>query len=158
MSYSGHGSSNYLAPRLWLLHRHNRYPPNSYHLLGFYFDGHYFFDKAMPMGLSISCQIFETFSIALQWTAQKQLLIGDMLNILGDFLFILILTFSRRLMDLTKGISSPHHHIRYKADRRPDLLTASLFESYKGRAMLLDDDCENSDIINLFSDAFHIDF
>ena len=234
--------------------------PDSYHLLGFYFKGHYFFDTAMPMGLSISCQVFETFSTALQWIAQTHFSIGDMLHILDDFLFISLthdlskqslatfqslcdhlgvplakektegpsqcLTFAgieldtnclearlpmekirkyhslasahsckkkttlrelqsvigslnhccyiiqggraflRCLIDLTRGISSPHHHIRYNADTRADLLTwASFLESYNGRAMLsfslamlLDDDWDSSDIIKIYSDASHIGF
>ncbi|KAJ1095838.1 hypothetical protein NDU88_000988 [Pleurodeles waltl] len=38
--------------------------PEDYHLLGFQFNGDYFFDKCMPMGCSVSCSYFEQFGSA----------------------------------------------------------------------------------------------
>ena len=45
--------------------------PSDYHLLGFAFAGHYYYDKCLPMGSSISCKVFEQFSCALQWVLQS---------------------------------------------------------------------------------------
>ena len=62
--------------------------PSNYHLLGFHWNGMYYFDKTLAMGLSASCQIFERFSSALQWIAQTWFNIPNMLHILDDFLII----------------------------------------------------------------------
>lgn len=62
--------------------------PDDYHLLGFSWQGQYYFDKCLPMGASSSCQIFEKFSVALQWILQSKYGAGDMSHILDDFFFI----------------------------------------------------------------------
>lgn len=62
--------------------------PDSYHLLGFQWNHHYYYDKTLAMGLSASCQVFEKFSCAIQWVAQSHLSISHMLHILDDFLII----------------------------------------------------------------------
>ena len=36
--------------------------PSDYELLGFKFQSQFFYDKCLPMGCSISCKLFETFS------------------------------------------------------------------------------------------------
>lgn len=43
--------------------------PDDHELLGIQFNGDFYYDKCLPMGCSISCSIFETFSTALQWIA-----------------------------------------------------------------------------------------
>ncbi|KAJ1115718.1 hypothetical protein NDU88_003940 [Pleurodeles waltl] len=62
--------------------------PESYHLLGFNFEGKTYFDKALPMGCSISCAYFEKFSTLLEWALHKQHPRGGKLHYLDDFLFI----------------------------------------------------------------------
>ena len=62
--------------------------PRDHWLLGFYWDGNYYYDKMLPMGLSTSCQVFEKFSTAIQWAAQNHLNIKHMVHILDDFLII----------------------------------------------------------------------
>ncbi|XP_062586589.1 uncharacterized protein LOC134248181 isoform X1 [Saccostrea cucullata] len=57
-------------------------------LLGIQFQNKFYFDKCLPMGCSISCSIFETFSTALQWIACNKFGVPNMLHILDDFLFI----------------------------------------------------------------------
>lgn len=47
--------------------------PFDYHLLGFSWQGQFYFDKCLPMGASSSCQIFEKFSVALQWIMQSKI-------------------------------------------------------------------------------------
>ena len=60
---------------------------DDHRLLGFTWMGQYYFDKHLPMGCSVSCQIFESLSTALQWILQKKLLVKDMSHILDDFIF-----------------------------------------------------------------------
>lgn len=40
--------------------------PEDYELLGFYWEGKYYFDKCMPMGCRTSCKIFEEFSTVIE--------------------------------------------------------------------------------------------
>jgi hypothetical protein len=62
--------------------------PEDFELLGFKFQGKFYFDKCLPMGCSISCSVFETFSTALQWIACTKFGVKNMLHILDDFLFL----------------------------------------------------------------------
>jgi hypothetical protein len=41
--------------------------PEDHELLGFPLGDQYYFDKTLPMGLSFSCKLFETFSTAVHW-------------------------------------------------------------------------------------------
>ena len=45
--------------------------PDDFNLLGFTFDGSFYYDKCMPMGCSISCVTFERFSTFLEYCACK---------------------------------------------------------------------------------------
>lgn len=62
--------------------------PADHELLGIQFRGSFYYDRCLPMGCSISCSIFETFSTALQWIACKRFGVQNMLHILDDFLFL----------------------------------------------------------------------
>ena len=62
--------------------------PQSYHLLGFSWEGQYYYDKCLPFGLASSCQIFERFSTALQWILQHKLGVKYVTHLLDDFLFM----------------------------------------------------------------------
>ncbi|OCT94608.1 hypothetical protein XELAEV_18012290mg [Xenopus laevis] len=44
--------------------------PDCYFLLGFHFDGSYYYDRCLPMGCAISCNYFELFSNFLEWTVK----------------------------------------------------------------------------------------
>ena len=41
--------------------------PEDFELLGFKFEGKYYFDKALPMGAGISCSHFEEFATFLEY-------------------------------------------------------------------------------------------
>ncbi|XP_062590566.1 uncharacterized protein LOC134252145 isoform X1 [Saccostrea cucullata] len=62
--------------------------PNDYELLGFMWEGKYYYDKCLPMGCRTSCKIFEEFSSAIEWIAKNKLGISAVVHILDDFLFI----------------------------------------------------------------------
>jgi hypothetical protein len=59
--------------------------PSDFDHLGFRFEGKYYFDKCPPMGASISCSIFETFSTALHWFTELQCHSKNILHYLEDF-------------------------------------------------------------------------
>lgn len=61
--------------------------PEDYELLGFYWEGKYYFDKCLSMGCRTSCKIFEEFSTAIEWITQNKLGITHVVHILDDFLF-----------------------------------------------------------------------
>ena len=59
---------------------------HSFYLLGFFWDGKYYFYTTLPMGLSISCQVFERLSTAIQWILVTKLGIKNVSHILDDFM------------------------------------------------------------------------
>ncbi len=61
--------------------------PKDSNLLGMQWEGNYYFDRCLPMGLAISCSLFEKFSTALEWIARNVLLASAVIHVLDDFLF-----------------------------------------------------------------------
>ena len=62
--------------------------PSQYHLLGFKWQGFYYYDCCLPMGCASSCKIFERFSDALQWILKNTYHIDQVVKVLDDFLFV----------------------------------------------------------------------
>lgn len=62
--------------------------PNDFWLLGFKFQGNYYIDKAMPMGCSIVCSAFETFSTFLDWALRFRTNSSGVTHYLDDFLLM----------------------------------------------------------------------
>ena len=62
--------------------------PADYPLLGIRWNNMYYYDRALAMGLSSSCAIFESFSTALEWVSLNLFDASALLHILDDFLFI----------------------------------------------------------------------
>ena len=61
--------------------------PKDFCLLGFKFEGKYYFDKALPFGCSISCALFETFSSILEWIIKQKCNQAELEHYLDDFIF-----------------------------------------------------------------------
>lgn len=62
--------------------------------------------------------------------------------------------FLRRLIDLTKGISRPHHYIRLTKESRLDLLAwYMLIDCFNGKALMLDHVWMSSVKFHLYTDA-----
>lgn len=51
-------------------------------------NGHYYYDKTLPFGLSYACNLFEKFSTALQWILKSKFSVSYCVHILDDFLFL----------------------------------------------------------------------
>ena len=47
-----------------------------------------YYDKCLPMGESSSCQIFESFSCALQWVMETKYHAAGMPHFIDDFIFV----------------------------------------------------------------------
>ena len=62
--------------------------PQDRPLLGFHWEGKFYMDAVLPMGCSSSCQIFETFSTALEWIAKTKLGAAGVVHMIDDFLFM----------------------------------------------------------------------
>ena len=63
--------------------------PAQYPLFGIVWQGKYFYDKTLPMGCSISCNLFEKFSSALKWVMEQHVQQDVKIHkLLDDFLFI----------------------------------------------------------------------
>ena len=61
---------------------------NDHKLLGFSWEGSYYYDKCLPMGASSSCQIFESLSTSIQWVMYKKFQASGMSHMLDDIFFI----------------------------------------------------------------------
>ncbi len=61
--------------------------PSDHHLLGFTWEGLFYYDKCLPMGCRLSCSLFEALSNALQWILMDKLSVPHMSHILDDFIF-----------------------------------------------------------------------
>ena len=70
------------AFRIMPIHR------SDYHLLGFSWEGEYYYDKAVPFGASSSCRLFEATSKALEWIAITKPCCMAVVHLLDDFLFL----------------------------------------------------------------------
>ncbi|XP_062828282.1 uncharacterized protein LOC134296685 isoform X1 [Anolis carolinensis] len=62
--------------------------PLDFELLGFQFNGLYYMDRALPMGCSVSCAAFESFSTFLEWALKSKSGLSGVVHYLDDFLFI----------------------------------------------------------------------
>ena len=62
--------------------------PGDFELLGFCFNGNYYFDKCLPFGCAISCRIFEMFATFLEWLVRDQSGLQTVHHYLDDFIFI----------------------------------------------------------------------
>ncbi|XP_061466237.1 uncharacterized protein LOC133377049 [Rhineura floridana] len=61
--------------------------PQDFELLGLAFDGEYYVDRALPMGCSISCSVFERFSSFLEWAVKRRAGLQSVVHYLDDYLF-----------------------------------------------------------------------
>ena len=217
-------------------------------LLGMEWQGKFYYETCLPMGCSSSCNIFETFSTALEWIAKNKLHASAVIHILDDFLFlgpsedkcridlknflnlchqigvpiadektmgpatalqfagialdtvsmearlpddkldkcreqlssfcsrksvtlkvlqslIGLLNFAcsvvvpgsaflRRLIDLTKGIRKPTHHVRLTKESKHDLhMWLEFLSAYNGKSFFLSSRWVTSKTLNLFTDA-----
>ena len=62
--------------------------PSEYELLGFHFQGKFYHDKCLPMGCSVSCSLFETFSTFLEFQVKEVSQSVGITHYLEDFLFV----------------------------------------------------------------------
>ena len=62
--------------------------PVDYELLGMKINNLFYYDKALPMGCSISCKLFEEFSTALHWIVANEFKAAGIVHVLDDFLFV----------------------------------------------------------------------
>ncbi len=84
--------------------------PQDYDLLGIFWQGKFYYDRAMPMGCASSCLTFDIFSTALQWVAQTRFNIVHLIHILDDFLMAAVSydqCFLRNFLSLCEYIGVP---------------------------------------------------
>ena len=61
--------------------------PELYPKLGIHFDNKYYYDMTLPQGCASSCQIFETFSTAIQWIFEQKEPSALCTHYVDDFVF-----------------------------------------------------------------------
>jgi hypothetical protein len=86
--------------------------PACYWMLGFQFEGKFYFDKTMVMGASSSCADFERLSCALQWIMTTKLGVTSMSHILDDFMFFasseaVCLSYQKKFALLCRDLNLP---------------------------------------------------
>lgn len=62
--------------------------PSGFNSLGFQFNNQFFFDKCLPMGFTLSCYFFESFSTFLNWVIDMDIGPAVSMHYLDDFLFV----------------------------------------------------------------------
>ncbi|CAC5417893.1 unnamed protein product [Mytilus coruscus] len=62
--------------------------PADFDLLGIKFNDHFYIDKSLPFGCSISCNLFEKFATFLQWLVEQRSRLHSVDHYLDDFIFI----------------------------------------------------------------------
>ena len=62
--------------------------PHDVPMLGFYWDGSFYFDRTLAMGCRTSAKIFEMFSTSLEWILHSQFHLPAVHHVLDDFLVI----------------------------------------------------------------------
>ncbi|XP_069592246.1 uncharacterized protein [Ranitomeya imitator] len=62
--------------------------PESIPLLGCFWNGEFYLDRCLPMGCSISCSLFETFSTFLEWVVRDVSDVASVIHYLDDFMFV----------------------------------------------------------------------
>ena len=72
-----------LKDAFWILPIH----PSDYRLLGFSWQDKIYYDRALPMGCSVSCRVFEELSKSIEWILINKFQVSTMSHILDDFIF-----------------------------------------------------------------------
>ncbi|CAC5399582.1 unnamed protein product [Mytilus coruscus] len=62
--------------------------PADFDLLGIEFNDHFYIDKSLPFGCSISCKLFEKFATFLQWLVEERSRLHLVDHYLDEFIFI----------------------------------------------------------------------
>ena len=74
-------------------------------------------------------------------------------------LFLLVVLFLRRLINLTKGLQKPHHKKRLNKDARADLEAWSIFiEHFNGKGLIAKRNLVSSYSLHMYTDASNIGF
>lgn len=67
--------------------------------------------------------------------------------------------FLRRLIDLTKGLSKPNHHVRLNREAKLDLhMWSNFIEHFNGVSMFLSEKWESSNHLSMFTDASNLGY
>ena len=62
--------------------------PQDWHLLGFEWQGSYYYERVLPFGLKSSCRLWELFACALHWLIANWLRVPGVVHYVDDFLLI----------------------------------------------------------------------
>lgn len=57
-------------------------------LLGFKWQGKYYYERVLPFGLTSSCRLWELYASALHWILRKEVDMDGMVHYVDDFLFL----------------------------------------------------------------------
>jgi hypothetical protein len=90
--------------------------PEDWHLLGFEFEGVYYYERVLPFGLRSSCKLWELFAHALHWLCEVHLKVKApffTVHYVDDFLFVVSAVDNGRSAQslLEQALSLYHQHV-----------------------------------------------
>ena len=98
-------------------------------------------------------------NLLTDFLSRRSVCLKELQSLIGLFNFTCLVVvpgraFLRRLIDLTKGITKPHYHIRNSKRRKTrSHYVASILTEFNGKSFFLNDIWETSQTIQLFTDA-----
>lgn len=104
-------------------------------------------------------KVKKCFSLIDSFLERKSVTLREMQSLIGtlNFACTVILpgrAFLRRLIDVTKGIKKPHHHIRINNETKKDLyMWCEFLRDYNCKSFFLSDNWFNSESLALYTDS-----
>ncbi|KAK3101834.1 hypothetical protein FSP39_006695 [Pinctada imbricata] len=97
--------------------------------------------------------------LLLTFSVRKKVTLRDLQSLIGVLNFACSVVvpgraFLRRLIDLTIGVTIPHHFIRLTCEARADMsMWLHFLENFNGKSVLFPESWESSDVIRFYTDA-----
>ena len=97
--------------------------------------------------------------LAVEHARKKKTTLRELQSLIGSLNHCCVIipagrAFLRRLIDLSKGITQPHFHIRYNTDVRADLkIWANFLEHFNGRSMFIADNWDGPTVLRVYTDS-----
>ena len=104
-------------------------------------------------------KLFKARALLLEFTHKQKVTLKELQSLIGVLNFACSVVvpgraFLRRLIDLTRGCSKPHHHIRLTRQAKLDLgVWLDFLTHFNGRSFFLDEHFLTGDYLRLYTDA-----
>ena len=109
-------------------------------------------------------KVLKYHELAVEHARKKKATLKELQSLIGFLNHCCVIipagrAFLRRLIDLTKGVTQPHYHIRYNANVRADLtIWANFLEHFNGRSMFISNNWDGPTVLWVYTDSSHSGF